>query len=114
MIIRIFKLIFLVYLLSLVGCGLSEEEQKVYEICYKSLNFLDAYEKGEHISKTTTGVRMGMDVCRVKSSLFVEGYRVSETINNNDIRLWSTSLMSDKSLERIYKKALKDGMDLRY
>jgi len=106
----IYILGFCVSLFVVSACGPSDREKGIIEICQRSAGSIDAYdESGEHYSKTAMGKVVIRDVCEAKAELYVEGYRISSEFYIHDIKIYRSSIMSEKSLTSIYKKAIKEG-----
>lgn len=107
------KLVLLISFVLLASCGVSNEEKKIVRTCQESANRVDAYdEAGNHYSKTDLGREAVLRVCAAKAELYVEGYRISKNFYIQDIRIYRASIISDKKLTSIYKKAIKDGASL--
>lgn len=104
--------LFILFLL-LASCGYSDEEKKIIKTCQESASRIDAYdETGKHYSKTTLGRMAILEVCAAKAELYVDGYRISKEFHVQDIRVYTSSVISEKRLTSIYKEAIKDGAKL--
>jgi hypothetical protein len=104
-------LVFLCFFLT--SCGASEQEMKIRNYCASSASYLDAYdEDGTHFSKTYNGRRAVREICKVKASLYSQGYRIKKTLHLDDIKLYRIALASDKGLRSWYIRGIKDGMVL--
>lgn len=96
----------------LLSCSRSDQEIYIYELCVESAQLLDLYAEGEHITKTSFGKMAIIKTCSVKANLYSRGYRIQKHINSQDIQLYYDHLSSDRSLESLYMRAIKDGVDI--
>lgn len=102
------KTLLLIIFVLLAGCT-SEEESRLIQRCSDDFYGQGIYneETGQKLTpKSDTSLYLEvLGACRVKAELYIDGYRISPTIENNDLKIY---LFKESSgLKSYYKKKLK-------
>lgn len=111
----LFLLIFLITTSTLSGCMDSEKmkiKQKIIKRCTETEKNLDIFLKdGTHISNTDEGKDFSFVICNARANLYIKGYRISQSMNNKDYRVYQLDRLGTYHAEDIYLKLIEQGVE---